>query len=111
MATARRACSPSARRCPSPRGGRRRYRSMPRADIAAASKRSDSGPVRIAFVDAEERAALRLFLRALRRLDTAPDWQVTIVSARGPSSSTPLRADLRKRVQFVSSGEAEALAS
>ena len=63
------------------------------------------GPLRIGFVEAEERAALRLFLRALRRLDPAADWEATIVSARGPSSSTPLRADLQARVRFVTPSE------
>jgi glycosyltransferase involved in cell wall biosynthesis len=69
---------------------------------------------RILFVDDEERAALRLFLRALRRLDASSPWEATIVSARGPSSSTPLRADLRERVRYVTPdelGEAAALAS
>src|SRR3954469_10286951 len=58
-------------------------------------------PVTIAFVDIEERAAMRLFLRALRRLDPGLDWRAVVQSARGPSSSTPLRADLRERVEFV----------
>ena len=67
--------------------------------------------MRIGFVDDEERAALRLFLRALRRLDPAATWEATIVSARGPSSSTPLRADLEARVRYATPdelGEAEA---
>jgi glycosyltransferase involved in cell wall biosynthesis len=64
-----------------------------------------AGPLRIGFVDEEERAALRLFLRALRRLDPAGDWEATVISARGPSSSTPLRADLQARVKFRTPGE------
>jgi glycosyltransferase involved in cell wall biosynthesis len=77
------------------------------------------GPTRILFVDDEERAALRVFLRALRRLDrdaatpSTRSWEATIVSARGPSSSTPLRADLQLRVRYVTPdelGEADALA-
>jgi glycosyltransferase involved in cell wall biosynthesis len=73
------------------------------------------GPVRIAFIDQEERSALRLFLRALRRLDPAGDWEATIVSARGPSSSTPLRAELQRRVRYrapdeLTTGEALARA-
>jgi glycosyltransferase involved in cell wall biosynthesis len=58
----------------------------------------------IVFYDQEERGALRLFLRALRRVDPALDWHATVVSARGPSSSTPLRAELRDRITFVDSG-------
>jgi glycosyltransferase involved in cell wall biosynthesis len=60
---------------------------------------------RIVFVDDEERAALRLFLRALRRLDGDGDWEVTIVSMRGPSSSTPLRPDLERRVRYLGPDE------
>src|ERR1044072_5115867 len=70
-------------------------------------------PVRILFIDDEERASLRLFLRALRRLGPDTAWEATIVSARGPSSSTPLRADLQARVTYLTPGEhseAQALA-
>jgi glycosyltransferase involved in cell wall biosynthesis len=72
------------------------------------------GPARILFVDDEERGALRLFLRALRRLDLDSAWEATIVSARGPSSSTPLRDDLKARVHYVTPdelNEADALAT
>lgn len=62
------------------------------------------GPVRIVFVDAEERAALRAFLRGLRRLDPEGSWEATVVSSRGLSSSTPLRADLRDRIAVVEPG-------
>ena len=37
-----------------------------------------SGPVRIAFCLEEERGALRLFLRALRRLPLGLDWEAAI---------------------------------
>jgi glycosyltransferase involved in cell wall biosynthesis len=66
-------------------------------------------PVRIVFVDEEERAALRLFLRALRRLDTGLPWEATVVSARGPSNSTPLRAALRDRVRFAEPDDHDAV--
>src|SRR5262249_6491606 len=48
----------------------------------------DDGRVRIAFLEHEERGALRLFLRSLRRLDTALPWDAVVYSERGPSSST-----------------------
>jgi len=57
-------------------------------------------PVTIAYVEDEERPALRMFLRALRQVALAPAWRVEIVSRRGASSSTPLRAELRERVHF-----------
>ena len=84
----------------------------PGADAVPRAVRPPGAPVTIAFVDEEERPALRLFLRALRRLDTGLDWRAVVHSARGPSSSTPLRADLRERVEFVADGdEAGLLAS
>jgi glycosyltransferase involved in cell wall biosynthesis len=61
--------------------------------------------VRIGLADDEERGALRLFLRALRRLDDDGPFDVVVRSARGPSSSTPLRAGLRKHVRFIESGD------
>jgi PHP domain len=61
--------------------------------------------VRIGFADDEERGALRLFLRALRRLDDDAPFEVTVRSVRGPSSSTPLRAGLRRHVHFAESGD------
>jgi glycosyltransferase involved in cell wall biosynthesis len=73
-------------------------------------RRAPDAPVRIAFVDVEERQALRVFLRALRRLDLDLPWEATVVSAQGPSSSTPLRAELRERVRFTTDGEDEAVA-
>jgi glycosyltransferase involved in cell wall biosynthesis len=78
---------------------------VPRAVDAGGAGR----PVTIGFVDIEERAAMRLFLRALRRLDTDLDWRAVVQSARGPSSSTPLRADLRARVEFVPHADEAAL--
>jgi len=78
---------------------------LPGADAPAARVPAAGGRVRFGFVDDEERPALRLFLRALRRLDPAGPWEATILSARGPSSSAPLRADLEARVRYVSPGE------
>src|SRR5215213_6442802 len=41
------------------------------------------GPVRLAFCAQEERQALRLFLRALRRLPEDVDWTATVFSPTG----------------------------
>jgi predicted metal-dependent phosphoesterase TrpH/glycosyltransferase involved in cell wall biosynthesis len=79
----------------------------------ARAPRAADEPVRIGFVEREERGALRLFLRALRRLDEAQPWEAIVASDRGPSSSTPLRASLRERVRFLprtDGGEEETLA-
>jgi glycosyltransferase involved in cell wall biosynthesis len=74
-------------------------------------ERAPDAPVRLVFVDVEERQALRVFLRALRRLDTDLPWEATVVSAQGPSSSIPLRAELRERVRFTTDGEDDAVAA
>jgi predicted metal-dependent phosphoesterase TrpH/glycosyltransferase involved in cell wall biosynthesis len=79
---------------------------LPGADPAPARVPAPAaGVVRFGFVDDEERPALRLFLRALRRLDPELPWEATILSARGPSSSTPLRADLEARVRYVTADD------
>ncbi|HWI06451.1 MAG TPA: PHP domain-containing protein [Solirubrobacteraceae bacterium] len=72
----------------------------PQPRVAAPAER-----IRFGFVDGEERPALRLFLRALRRLDPAVPWEATIISARGPSSSIPLRPELEARVRYVTPHE------
>ena len=60
----------------------------------------------IVVADEEERGALRLALRALRRLDTALPWRVTLLTDRGPSAVATLRADVRARVRVLGRGGA-----
>jgi hypothetical protein len=78
---------------------------------AAVPRRDPPGPgapLRIVMCDREERGALRLFLRALRRLPEDLPWTATICSASG---ATPvIRSRLRDRVQVVARPEADALA-
>ena len=82
----------------------------PSADTApgrgGASALDGAGRVVIGFVDEEERGALRTFLRGLRGLDPSGDWEVLVLSERGPS--TALRADLHERVRFLAPGSTEA---
>ncbi len=82
---------------------------LPGADVASAARpaRDDDGPVQVLFVEQEERAAQRLLLRALRRVDCETPWEATVLSARGASASTPLRAELRARVRFLAPDEAD----
>ncbi|MCZ4491879.1 MAG: glycosyltransferase, partial [Conexibacter sp.] len=81
----------------------------PGADALEPATRNGDA-VRLVFVDVEERQALRLFLRALRRLELSVPWEATVISAQGPSSSTPMSAELRARVTFTTDGEDAALA-
>ncbi|CAN5621866.1 hypothetical protein BH10ACT11_BH10ACT11_04970 [soil metagenome] len=78
--------------------------------VAAGGPQQDGErPTRIAFCLAEERGALRLFLRALRRLPTAANWEAAIWL---PDGAEPrLSAKLRERVRITGPREmsAEAL--
>jgi glycosyltransferase involved in cell wall biosynthesis len=76
---------------------------LPAVDPAPAPEPSGDG-VHIVLADEEERGALRLALRALRRLDTTQPWRVTLLSDRGPSIIASLRADVRARIRVVGRG-------
>jgi glycosyltransferase involved in cell wall biosynthesis len=67
-----------------------------------------SGPVEIAFVADEERAAQRLFLRALRRLPMAPPWRATLIADEWRTLPL-LRRNLADRVRFRTGAGSEAL--
>ena len=62
-------------------------------------ERAEDAPVRIAFSDREERAALRLFLRALRHLPEDLPWEAIVYSKTGAIPT--LRSSLRNRVTVV----------
>ncbi len=67
---------------------------------------SDGGPPEIVFSAEEERGALRLFLRALRRVSTDLDWRATIW-LRDPASAPAisLSRKLRERVRLAGPGD------
>jgi predicted metal-dependent phosphoesterase TrpH/glycosyltransferase involved in cell wall biosynthesis len=68
--------------------------------------RDPSEPVRFAFCAQEERQALRLFLRALRRLPDDLEWEATVFSPTGAAPSGALRSRLRDRLTLVSAADA-----
>jgi glycosyltransferase involved in cell wall biosynthesis len=70
----------------------------------ADGRRPDS-PVRIAFCAQEERAALRLFLRALRRLPEELPWEATVFSPTGAAPTGALRSRVRDRVTVLTAAE------
>jgi glycosyltransferase involved in cell wall biosynthesis len=78
-----------------------------RPGVTAQERAPQDGPLRIAFSDREERGALRLFLRALRRLPEELAWEAVIYSKTGAVPT--LRSSLRHRVHVVGD-EQEALA-
>ena len=75
--------------------------------VERAGDTTPPGPLRIVFSQREERAALRLFLRALRRLGTELDWEATIHSPAGTAPVGALRSAVRDRVSVVA-GKPEA---
>jgi predicted metal-dependent phosphoesterase TrpH/glycosyltransferase involved in cell wall biosynthesis len=58
-------------------------------------------PVQLLFSAGEERAALRIFLRALRSLPTETPWRATVWSPRPLTPPATLSRALRDRVRFV----------
>jgi glycosyltransferase involved in cell wall biosynthesis len=69
------------------------------------------GPVRVVFNASEERAALRIFLRALRLLPAELEWRATVFSPRALAVPATLGRALRDRVDFIDgSGDDDVLA-
>ena len=73
----------------------------PGADLQERVSKKD-GPPEIVFSDEEERGALRLFLRALRRLPTDLDWRATIWLRDAAATTAPaLSRRMRERVTLA----------
>jgi predicted metal-dependent phosphoesterase TrpH/glycosyltransferase involved in cell wall biosynthesis len=74
----------------------------PGADLAERPRRADDDVVDIVYCADEERGALRLFLRALRRLPAALPWRATVWSRLpGAQPTVPLSRSVRDRVHFA----------
>ena len=72
----------------------------PGADPPAADGDApEGGRARIAFAHREERPALRLFLRALRRLPLDGEWSATLWTAPDAPGLAPIRREVRERLQ------------
>jgi predicted metal-dependent phosphoesterase TrpH/glycosyltransferase involved in cell wall biosynthesis len=78
----------------------------PAADPLARSE--GDGGVELVMIAEEERAALRVFLRALRQLPADAAWHATVWSSRPLAAPATLNRALRERVRFVDAREAEA---
>jgi glycosyltransferase involved in cell wall biosynthesis len=74
---------------------------LPGADGAPGAQAED-GAVRIAFAHREERAALRLFLRALRRLSLGRAWTARVETSHDAAPVASLRREVRERLTIVS---------
>ncbi len=64
---------------------------------------SSERPLSLVMIAEEERAALRLFLRALRLLPESATWRATVWSSRPLASTATLSRRLRERVTFLDS--------
>jgi predicted metal-dependent phosphoesterase TrpH/glycosyltransferase involved in cell wall biosynthesis len=73
----------------------------PGADLVERSAGSPDGEVEIVFSAEEERAAQRLFLRALRRLPHDLRWRATVWSRVPTEPAMPLSKAMRRRVRFA----------
>ena len=82
---------------------------QPGADLDACAPRDGRGGerVEIVFAEVEERAALRLFLRGLRKLELAADWHATVWTDRAPEVLPRLGRTLRDRVTFANAAKQE----
>jgi len=87
----------------------------PGAELQRRPEAGEEAPPHIVLSAQEERGAMRLFLRALRRLSTEHEWQATIWMRdpeTAPSLSLPRRLRDRVRIAGPSDGsEAQFLAS
>lgn len=71
----------------------------------AGTPRDPGAPVRIFLSDAEERAAQRILLRALRKLPRDLEWRATIQTpSEQPTVPASLSKRLRERIDFVGRG-------
>jgi hypothetical protein len=78
----------------------------PGATVVEREPEGPDEPVHIAFCALEERAALRVFLRGLRRLEAEPEWRATIWAPGGIVPASATRARLRGRVQVLTEEDA-----
>jgi len=59
------------------------------------------GPLRILYCAEEERGALRIFLRALRRLPEGLDWRATVWTPDGREPAVRIAKRLRERIEWA----------
>ncbi len=79
----------------------------PAVEVAAAADES-ARPLRIAYCAREERGALRILLRALRRLPLDLEWEADVWIEDSSIQAPRLNSRLRERVRILRPGEIEA---
>jgi glycosyltransferase involved in cell wall biosynthesis len=73
----------------------------PGADRADPALPRTKGRARIVYIAREERGALRLFLRSLRRMPEQIDWEAVVWSDAPPDLTTRASKRVRERVRLV----------
>ncbi len=79
----------------------------PGAATAPAALAPPDGRPRIVYCSEEERGALRLFLRALRRLPTELDWEAVVWLETASELEPRVNRRLRERLTFVRPADGE----
>jgi len=77
------------------------YELTPPGVEPVAPAQGEGGPLRIAFCEAEEPGALRLFLRGLRKLPAGLDWTATIHAESPGEVSFRVAREIRDRIKVV----------
>jgi predicted metal-dependent phosphoesterase TrpH/glycosyltransferase involved in cell wall biosynthesis len=80
---------------------------LPSATLPGRTRPAGSPP-RIAYVAREERGALRLVLRALRRLPLDLDWEADVLIEDPAIADPRINRKLRERVRFLRPADADA---
>jgi glycosyltransferase involved in cell wall biosynthesis len=78
---------------------------LPGAEVEPVPPGQTYDTARLLFNAGEERAALRLFLRALRSLPADSTWRATVFSPRPLAPPATLSRALRERLEFVDADE------
>jgi len=79
----------------------------PAAEVATGTARAGEGPPRIVYCAREERGALRLFIRALRRLPMDVPWEADIWIEDASVATPRLNRALRERVRVLRPADAD----
>jgi hypothetical protein len=76
---------------------------LPGAEVV--ERGGKEGRIELLLLVEEERAALRIFLRALRTIPSELEWRATVLSTRPLAGPATLSRELRERVRFLDTTE------
>lgn len=82
------------------------YELSPAGVDPVAPDQEDGGPLRITFSDQEEKGALRVFVRALRKLPAGLDWTATIFSEDPGEVEFRVSKEIRDRIKVIGPDQA-----